>query len=458
MSPALTPDVESNLKRSITLPQALGISFHQIVGGGVVALMGTAIALTGGGVPLAFLIAAVAVIIYSLPIAVMGSAMPVTGGRYSYAARLISPSMGFVTMWFSILVTIQLSLMALAGAEYLHSLVPSVPVRPVALAVMTLFFLVNLAGATFSSRLGIVLAVPMLGAFLLYSSVGLPQVDWDVLGDVAPNGIGNLLTAAALLTFACTGSTYVAEVGREMKRPGRDLPLAVIGGIVIAAVLYVLMAIPSVGVLPIPQVAGQSMTAVANDILSPGGVVFFVIGGAMVSVIGHINSLLLTATKPILAAVGDGWFPQPIGAVNKRFGTPHWLLVALFLIGVAPVVAGFSVAAIASMVSVAATPMLAVMVVASLRLHERFPRLHAAAPFRLPRRAHVTTVVIGIAVLAVQAVLLLRNLKAAGVVALGVWVLVGIVVWWTRRAHVDAVVRARAEAGSELDVPAGKSA
>lgn len=457
MSSAPASGVEANLKRTITLPQALFISFHQIVGGGVVALMGVAIAMTGGGIALAFLLAAVAVTIYSLPIAAMGSAMPVTGGRYSYAAKLVSPSLGFVTMWFSILIIIQLSLMALAGATYLNSLYPSIPVKPVALAIMVIFYLANLAGASFSSKLGIVLAVPMLAAFLMYAFVGLPQSNLSVLGDVAPNGVGNLLTAAALLTFAVTGSTYVAEIGHEMKRPGRDMPLSIIGGIVIAVILYVLMAIPSVGVLPIHEVAGKEMTLVAERILSPGGVAFFVIGGAMVSVVGHINSLLLTATKPLLAAAGDGWLPAGLGAVNIRYGTPHWLLTLLFVIGIAPVILGFSVAAIAKMVAISATPMLAVMLIASLQLPSRFPELEAKAPFRLSRGVHVVTVVLGIAVLAAQAALLLRRLTEPALIALGVWLILGVVVWLARRGRVAAVVKTREEA-ARTEAGAGQGA
>ncbi|MDI3388091.1 APC family permease [Streptomyces sp. B-S-A8] len=452
-SPIRVPDVEANLKRSITLPQALGVSFHQIVGGGVIALMGVAIALTGGGAPLAFAMAAGMVIIYSLPVAVLGSAMPVTGGRYSYAARLISPSLGFTTMWFSVLVTIQLSLMALAGADYLHSLVPSVPARPLALGLITVFFLANLAGAAFSNRLGIVLAFVMLAAFLLYGFAGLPQVEWGTIGDVAPQGVGNLLTAAALLTFAVTGSTYVAELGREMKRPGRDIPLSMIGGIVLSAVLYVFLAIPSVGVLPVPDVAGKPMSVVADHILSPGVFAFFILGGALASVVGHMNSLLLTATKPVLAAIGDGWLPERLGAVNQRYGTPHWLLFGLYLIGAVPVLTGFSVAAIAGMVSVAATPMLAIMIISSCRLRSRYPDLYAAAPFRMPWRLHVATVALGTAVLAVQAYLLVDKLTGPAVVALVSWLLLGIAVWSARRGHAAAVVRARA-AGGAGDAPA----
>ncbi|MGH3628491.1 MAG: APC family permease [Sciscionella sp.] len=453
------PDVEANLKRTITMPQAIGVSFHQVVGGGVIALMGVGIALTGAGASIAFVIAAAAVTVYSLPLAALGSGMPVTGGRYSYAARLFSPSWGFVTMWFSILVTIQLSLMALAGAKYVHTLAPSVPVRPLALAIMTAFFLTNLFGVTFSSRLGIALAAVMLCAFGMYAGFGLPAVHWSVFTDLAPNGIGNLLTAAAFLSFACMGSSYVAEIGSEMREPKRDVPLSMIAGIVIAVALYVLVAIPSVGVLGVAQAAGKPMSVVAEHILSPAGFAFFVLGGAMLSVIGHINSLLLTATKPVLAAVGDGWFPAPLGAVNKRFGTPHWLLFVMYLIGVVPVVAGFSVASIAGMVSVAATPMIAIMIIASLRLRTRFPERHGSAPFRMRRGTHLATVVIGIAVLAIQDYLLLGKLTVPADLALAAWIVVGLAVWMLRRRRVirssrdstdtDSVTPARTAAATE---------
>lgn len=438
----IIPDIDANLRRSITLPQALGVSFHQIVGGGVIALMGTAIALTGGGAPIAFALAAVAVVVYTLPLAVLGSAMPVTGGRYAYAARLISPSMGFTTMWFSLLVSIQLSLMALTGADYLHGMLPAVPARPLALVLLTVFLLANLAGAAFSNRLGVALAVVMLAAFLVYAGVGLPQVHWSTLGDIAPHGAGHLATAAALLTFSVTGSSYVAEIGREMKRPGRDIPVSMIGGIVLAAVLYALLAIPSVGVLPVGQVAGQPMSVVAKHILSSGGFAFFVLGGALVSVVGHLNSMLVTSTKPVLAAIGDGWLPARLGAVNKRFGTPHWLLVGLYLIGAVPVLAGFDVAAIAGMVSIATTPMLAIMIIASGRLRVRHPELQQAAPFRLPWRLHIATVVLGTAMLALQAYLVLDEVTGPAAVALVCWLVAGAGVWLARRKRVATTVPA----------------
>lgn len=141
--------------------------------------------------------------------------------------------------------------------------------------------------------------------------------------------------------------------------------------------------------------------------------------------------------------------------MNKRYGTPHWLLLLLFVVGVAPVILGFSVGAIASMVAVAATPMLAIMVIASLLLPKRFPQLHASAPFRLRWGVHVVTVIVGVVILAVQAMLLIGRMKPAGRTALVVWLVIGFIVWLARRGHVAAVLRARAQAGSEAQAGGG---
>lgn len=426
------------LARVVTLPQAIGVSFHQIVGGGVIALMGTAIGLTGGGAPLAFVFAAIAVAVYSLPMALLGSAMPVTGGRYAYAARLLSPSAGFVTMWFSVAVTIQLSLMALTGGEYLHSWVSWLPARPVAIALMTIFLLANLAGSSLSGRIGIWLAAIMLVAFGAFVVVGMPEVHWSQLRDVAPHGVTGMFTAAAMLTFAITGSSYVAEIGGEMKRPGRDVPLSMLGGIGVALILYVLMAIPSVGVLPIGDVAGQPLTVVAEHLFTSPWLAFFVLGGALVSVVGHMNSVLMTSTKPILVAVEDGWLPRRLGAVNDRFRTPHWLLVLLYLVGVVPVALNLSVASIAGMVSVAATPMMAVIAVASLRLTKVLPEAARTAPFRMKRWLHVVVVVLSLLALGEQAYLLCKKLTAPALWALAVWTVIGLAILLVRRSHVAA--------------------
>ena len=431
---------QSNLKRSITLTQATGVAFHQVLGGGVIALMGTAIALTGAGTPLAFLVAGIAVLVYSLPVITIGSAMPAVGGRYSYAARLLSPSAGFFTMWMTILVTIQLSMVTLAAGHYVQAILPWADAKIVAVSIMALFFVLNLFGAALSSKVGIYLGIVMIVAFAMYGVLGMPQVDWSHFTEQMPNGGGNFWYAAALLTFATTGAVaVVSDIGGEMKRPKRDIPIAVIVGTLLTVALYIFVAIPAVGVSGVEDSAGKTLIEMGSSFLSSGQSLFFVIGGALFAVIGHVNSLLTAATKPVLAGIEDGWLPRGLGSVNRRFGTPHWLLLGLFVIGAGPVVLGISVEALAGIAGLCSGLVMAVLLIGSWRLHVKWPEAYRAAPFALKKGPHLALVIIGLGILVVQTVLLFNRLTDANKISLVVWLVLGLVVWFVRRGSVAAL-------------------
>lgn len=440
---------QNNLKRTITTPQALGISFHQIVGGGIVSLTGVAIALTGGGVSLAFFLAAVAVMLVSIPYAALGATMPVTGGTYTYGTKLIHPAAGFANMWLFVIAMAGLSLYGLTAGEYLHSLNAWFDPTVVCVTLITIFYVANLMGSALSARIGILLAFVMLIAFGTFVVIGLSHVDWANYPATIPNGLPKLLQASALLTFATGGATVVTELGKEMKTPGKTIPLAVIGGTAFAAVLYILIALPAAGVLPIAKVAGQPLSVVAKEFMPSGIWVFFILGGAVLAVIGTMNAQLLWGSKSLLAAVDDGWFPKRVGSVNKRFGTPHYLLTVLFLIGVVPAITHISISVIASAASAIGQITFIFVMIAGLRLRYLRPDLHAASPFKLGVKTQWTLTILGTAVCLYQTYLLTQGLTAGVWMALLVWIAVGVVWFFIRYPKVKRVQAARAAA--ELD-------
>lgn len=406
---------QQNLKRTISTPGAIGVAFNQIVGGGIVSLTGVAIALTGGGVSVAFAIAVTTIIIVSLPYAAIGSALPTVGGVYSYSTRLFHPAAGYVALFVKFLAQTSIGVYGISAGQYMHSLNPAFNETVVALVLIVGFFLANLAGAVIGSRVGLLLGVVMTAGFATFIILGLQSVDWVNYPPVLPSGFGKLLEAAALLTFATGGATVVVEPGGEMKRPGRAIPIAVIGGTLIAGFMYTLISLVAAGVLPISDVANQPLSVVSKEFLPPAAWTFFILGGAMVAVISTMNSELLTGTKSLLAAIDDGWFPKRLGAVNRRFGTPHWLLTILLLLGLAPIVAHVPLDQLASAVSGLSQLIFIFVIVASLRLRYVRPDLHRAAPFKLGVRLHWTLVVVGSAICAYQAYLLLSTGVSKGI-------------------------------------------
>jgi basic amino acid/polyamine antiporter, APA family len=400
---------QNNLKRNITTFQAVVIAFNQIVGGGIVSLTGLAIALTGGGVSVAFFLAAAAIMVVSLPYAAIGSAMPVTGGAYTYSSQFIHPIVGYAGMCIMILGLTSLGLYGTAAGQYLHRLNPWFNETYVGVALISFFYMANLLGAAVGARLGIVMTILMLAGFGTFVTFGMPQVDWLHYPPIMPRGWSGLLQAAALLTFAIGGGAVVVEIGGEMKNPGRSIPLGLLGGTLLATLMYVAIGVVAAGVLPVEQVANQPLSVVAQQFLSPTRWTFFILGGAITALVSTMNTQLLAGSKSMLAAVDDGWFPGVVGAVNKRHGTPHFLLTFLYCLGLAPVVFGVPIDVLASAVAGLGQLTFGLVIVAALRMRYVRPDLHDSAPFKLRLDLQWGLSLVGVAVCLYQSYLLFAN-------------------------------------------------
>lgn len=435
---------QDNLKRTISTPAAVGVAFNQIVGGGVVSLTGVAIALTGGGVSIAFILAIISILIVSMPYAAIGSAMPATGGVYTYSTRLIHPIAGYAALIVNFLAQASLGLYGIAAGQYMNSLNSWFDPTITAVVLIVAFYLANLMGAVIGARIGLVMSALMLLGFGIFIVMGLGGVDWVAYPPVLPNGFSNLIQAAALLTFATGGATVVVELGGEMKNPGRAVPISLIGGTILAGIMYVFIAIVAAGVLPIEQVANQPLSIVAAEFLPPAAWAFFILGGAMMAVISTMNSQLLTGSKSLLAAIDDGWFPKRVGQVNKKFGTPHYLLTILLLVGLAPVVAGVPLDVLASAVSGIAQLIFVFVLIASLRLRTARPDLHQTAVFKLPVGIHWALALLGIGVCAYQSWLLMSSgVSTEMLIVMGCVAVVATIWGVIRYPHVRRTLAAR---------------
>ena len=129
-------------------------------------------------------------------------------------------------------------------------------------------------------------------------------------------------TAVGLVSFATGGAQVVAELGGEMKRPYRDIPIVIVVATIFVGLLYAFIASIAVGVLPISRSSGSAVNECSTNRLPRPIFIFFIVGGAMFALATTLNSTLTWVTKSLLVAIQDGYLPSQLGAVNKRFGTP----------------------------------------------------------------------------------------------------------------------------------------
>jgi len=331
------------LKRSLTFWDVFAIAMGQVIGSGIMVLIGIGIGFTAYAIPFAFILSAMLSIIKQLPIAFMGSAMPATGGLYVYCKRVLGPQVGFFYLAILTFTHILIALFALGFSQYAIALLPQLNPNLTAIGIMLLFYVVNLFGVKQAAAVQKVMIVFLLCGLSSLIFFGILEVDYNNFTEperLLPNGWYGFGLACVVLSFSTGGAQYVSELGGEMKNPQHDLPRAIIYSTAIAAVFFALVSIVAVGILPIEQTAGKPLSEVAKAILPPSIYVAFIVGAGLFALATSINSTFSWATKSLLIACDDGWLPSRLAKVNKRFNTPHILLTIILIFGLTPIVAG----------------------------------------------------------------------------------------------------------------------
>ena len=331
------------LKRSLTFWDVFAIAMGQVIGSGIMVLIGIGIGFTAYAIPFAFILSAMLSIIKQLPIAFMGSAMPATGGLYVYCKRVLGPQVGFFYLAILTFTHILIALFALGFSQYAIALLPQLNPNLTAIGIMLLFYVVNLFGVKQAAAVQKVMIVFLLCGLSSLIFFGILEVDYNNFTEpekLLPQGWYGFGLACVVLSFSTGGAQYVSELGGEMKNPQHDLPRAIIYSTAIAAVFFALVSIVAVGILPIEQTAGKPLSEVAKAILPPSIYVAFIVGAGLFALATSINSTFSWATKSLLIACDDGWLPSRLAKVNKRFNTPHILLTIILIFGLTPIVAG----------------------------------------------------------------------------------------------------------------------
>lgn len=430
---------EAKLKRVLTRGDLLGIAIGQIIGAGIMSLTGIAIGMTGSGVLLAFILSAVVTLFRSMPQAVLGTALPTTGGSYRYVSRLLTPKLGFVYVAMSTFCQVTLAMYALSFADYACSLWPALNRAVVAGALMTVCYLVNLFGIKQAAVLQKSMVYVLIGSLLAFTLFGLPRVDASVFCRAAmfPNGPKGFLTAVALLSFATGGATVIVELGGEMKRPQHDIPYTVIVSTFACALLYAGMSAVASGVLPIEQVANRPLTEVARTVLPRALFFVFMTGGAMFAVATTLNATLAWCTKGLLVACEDGWLPKSLGKVSEKYGTPIRLLTLFYVIGMLPILTGLSLATISMLGTGMISLTYLLPTIAAIYLPVKHPEQYRESPFYMKPALLNTVIVIAFLALAVQAYLLLSPLPKKILLGSAVIVAVAALYAFARGAALD---------------------
>jgi basic amino acid/polyamine antiporter, APA family len=462
-----TDEPEHRLKKDLTALDLTVFGVGVTIGGGLFVLTGAAAASNAGpAISISFVIAAVACGLAALCYAEFASTVPVAGSAYTFSYATAGELLAWIIGWDLILeFVIGAAAVAAGWSSYLQAVLQGTPLEipasvssaeegvlnlPAGLLVLALTGIL-IAGIKLSSRVNQVAVALKVGVALLFIVAGIFYVKGSNLSPFVPPsepapaseggfmdlplvqtlfgldpvvfGWGGVVTAAAVVFFAFIGFDVVATTAEETRHPQRDLPLGILGSLVICTALYFAVSVVLTGMQNFrnidPNDAAPLSTAFDNV-----GQTFIadVIGiGAAIGIIVVVMILLLGQSRVAFAMARDGLLPPVFAKVHPTFRTPY-VVTATVGVFVAIVASLFGIAELAELVNIGTLFAFVLVSVGVIVLRRTRPDLPRA--FRTPL---VPLVPLAATVICLY---LMLNLSGETWLRFLVWMVVGLVVYF----------------------------
>ena len=359
-SPGVTPATRE-LVRAISLRDAIALVFT-VIGTGVFLKTAPMAQLLGSPsrVLLAWLAAGLLSLAGALTYAELGAMMPEAGGEYIFLREAYGDLPAFLFGWSSVMLIASGALAAVstALASFLGSFVPLGTVwvardfhlfdqivhwrlgtqQLVAVAIILLFSAINSRGIAVGGRVqwaatvakigGI--AIIVLGAFLLSKTGTWRNLDTPVTARIAPSGAGAFGAAMLAALWAYQGWTNLPMVAGEIEKPERNIPRALIYGMLLVIVVYLITNLAYFYALPFAEVLTSNSTAYrdALPVAAKAAQAFWSYGAQLVSLafiiaaIGVLNGVTLMNARVPYAMARNGLFFRPLADLHPKTRAP----------------------------------------------------------------------------------------------------------------------------------------
>ncbi|HET6767580.1 MAG TPA: APC family permease [Chitinophagaceae bacterium] len=319
------------LNRSISKWAMVLLVINGVIGSGIFGLPSKTFKEIGVYSIAAFLVCAVAVFVIILCFAEVSSRFEKTGGPYLYALSSFGPLPAFLTGWL-LLITRVITYAALINllVTYL-SVFSDWFVQPlsriITIIVLTLLLAyINHVGVKDSTKVNNFLTVGKLLPLLLFIIVGSFFIEPAYYEVKTVPGFSSFSSAVLLLVFAFGGFEAVLVNSGEVKNPAKSLPFALLLAALIIGIVYMLVQIVSIGTLPSLASSDKPLAEAAGLFMGKNGAVIIAIG-AVLSVTGTLNAIMLVGSRLPFAFSEEKQFPAVFSFIHPKHKTPTWSLL-----------------------------------------------------------------------------------------------------------------------------------
>ncbi|XVH31999.1 amino acid permease [Haloferacaceae archaeon DSL9] len=326
---------DEELAKDLGLLSALTIGIGTMIGAGIFVLPGPAVAEAGPLAAGAFVLGGVIALFTALSASELGTAMPKAGGAYYYINRALGPLFGSIAGWGNwIGLTFASAFYMFGFGEYVGGVVsiPALALGPIALSPAqlialfgaVLFVLVNYVGAKETGRLQNLIVFILVAILTVFTIFGVLNADLDTLLPIAPDGYSPLLPVTGLVFVSYLGFVQITSVAEEVKDPGRNLPIAIVGSVLIVTAIYALVLLIVLAAVPNDLVANNetAVVDVARLLVGPVGAGALLFAGLLATA-SSANASILASSRINFAMGRDKIVSEELNEIHPRFGTPY---------------------------------------------------------------------------------------------------------------------------------------
>lgn len=463
------------LKRQLGAIQLTMLGIGAIIGTGIFVLTAEAGQKAGPAMMLAFVIAAVVCALAALAYSELAAMVPVSGSAYTYTYGVMGEALAWVVGWALVLeYAVAAGAVSVGWSGYMNGLLTSAGIElPRALktgpmdggAFNLLAFLIALVvtwllviGTSKSAKVNAVLVAIKVVALVAFIAIAVPAVQDANFEPFFPTGWGSpmggigVLGAAASIFFAYVGFDAVSTAAEETENPNRNIPIGLIGSLLVCTVFYLLVSYGAVGAIgsqPMLDAAGvafhpgtpemaaacaaQTAQAGSEPLVcsrEPLAHVLKIMGfagwgnaiglAAALALPSVILMMIYGQTRIFFTMSRDGLLPEKLSAVHPKFHTPH-VITIITGVFVAFFAALFPVGILADISNSGTLFAFMAVAIAVLILRKREPNRHR--PFRTPMAWIVCPLAIA------GCLLLFLNLSIYTIGLFFGWAVIGLVIY-----------------------------
>lgn len=346
---------DQHFAKTMSAKDLMSLGIGAVIGTGIFILPGTIAAqYSGPGIVLSFLLAAVVCSTAAMCYAEFASVLPVAGSAYSYGNLVFGEIIGWILGWALILEYV-LAVAAVANAfgAYFKSFLAGFGVNlPTAItgpydpshgtygniiAILVVFLISWLLNRDMreSMRINNAIVIVKIAIIILFVVVGIFYVKPANWQPFAPFGSKGILRGASTVFFAYLGFDVVSASAAEVKNPKRNMPIGIIGTLIVATVLYMMVAIVLTGMVHYTKLNVADPVALALTLVHQNWTSGIISLGALAGMFTMMVTMIYSSSRLIYSVGRDGLLPKFLGKIDHQTGTPkHSLAVITVVIAV----------------------------------------------------------------------------------------------------------------------------